>query len=66
MIFVDTSVWFARLVSGDSNHLRTTTWLGENAELLVTSDYCIDECLTLLSARERPSLAIEAGKEFFC
>lgn len=65
MIFVDTSVWFARLVSAEPNHLHITIGLGENQELLITSDYCVDETLTLLSLRERPSLAVEAGRELF-
>ena len=65
MIFVDISVWFARFVPKGLNHIRTTTWLDENSEVLTTSDYCVDEVLTLLSVRERPSLAVEAGREFF-
>ena len=63
MIFVDTGVWFARFVPKDPNHERVTAWFAGNAEPLVTSDYCIDETLTLLSVRERPNLAIEAGRE---
>jgi predicted nucleic acid-binding protein len=63
MIFVDTSVWFARFVPKDPNHERVTAWFAHNAEPLLTSDYCVDETLTLLSVRERPSLAIEAGRE---
>ena len=65
MIFVDTSVWFARFVPSDLDHHRATTWLGSNSEPLVTSDYCVDETLTLLSVRQRPQLAIEAGRERF-
>jgi len=63
MIFVDTSVRFARFVPKDPNHERVTTWFAHNAEPLLTSDYCVDETLTLLSVRERPNLAIEAGQE---
>src|SRR6476660_9423681 len=63
MIFVDTGVWFARFVPKDPNHERVTAWFAGNTEPLLTSDYCVDETLTLLSVRERPSLAIEAGRE---
>jgi predicted nucleic acid-binding protein len=65
MIFVDTGVWFARFVPKDSNHERVVAWFTSNKEALVTTDYCVDETLTLLSARERPYLAIEAGRELF-
>lgn len=63
MIFVDTSVWFARFVPRDIDHGRVTSWFASNKEPLITSDYCVDEVLTLISVRERPSLAIQAGLE---
>ena len=65
MIFVDTGAWFARFVPDDPDHARVTTWFAANRELLVTSDYCVDETLTLLAARKRPALAIEAGRALF-
>lgn len=65
MIFVDTGVWFARFVPRDPNHQRVTDWFTNNAEPLLTSDYCVDETLTLIAVRERPRLAIEAGRELF-
>lgn len=64
-IFVDTSAWFARFVPDDPNHARVGAWFASNTTPLVTSDYCIDETLTLLAARKRPRLAIEAGKALF-
>jgi uncharacterized protein len=65
MIFVDTGVWFARFVSDDPNHSLITTWLDTNAEVLITSDYCVDETLTLIAARKRSKLAIAAGRHLF-
>ena len=65
MIFVDTGVWFARFVPRDPNHDRVTAWFAANSQPLLTSDYCIDETLTLISVRERPQLAIDAGSELF-
>lgn len=65
MIFVDSGAGFARLVPNDPDHTRVTTWFAANTELLVTSDYCVDETLTLLAARKRPTLAIEARQELF-
>jgi uncharacterized protein len=65
MIFVDTGAWFARFVSDDPAHDIVRAWFANNQELLITSDYCVDETLTLLAARKRPKLAIEAGHELF-
>jgi uncharacterized protein len=65
MIFVDTGAWFARFVPSDPDHERVAEWFAANTDLLVTSDYCVDETLTLLAARGRPKLAIEAGQLLF-
>src|SRR5687768_993928 len=65
MIFVDTSAWFARFVPDDPQHQRMLTWFAANSRPLVTTDYCVDETLTLLIVRKRPKLAIEAGRGFF-
>jgi predicted nucleic acid-binding protein len=65
MIFVDTGAWFARFVPDDPDHVRVTAWFANNLDLLVTSDYCVDETLTLLAVRKRPKLAIEAGRLLF-
>ena len=65
MIFVDTGVWFARFVADDPDHIRVAEWFSANRERLITSDYCVDETLTLLATRKRPKLAIEAGRELF-
>lgn len=64
-IFVDTGAWFARFVPDDPDHARVAHWFATNTDLLITSDYCVDETLTLIAARKRPKLAIEAGKELF-
>ncbi len=63
MIFVDTGAWFARFVRDDPNHLRVADWLSANQEPLLTSDFCVDETLTLLVARKRPLVAMEAENE---
>ena len=46
--FVDTSAWFAAVVPSDPNHPRAVGWLQNNSSVLVTTDYIIDELLTLL------------------
>ncbi|MCC6491669.1 MAG: hypothetical protein IT424_01460 [Pirellulales bacterium] len=65
MIFVDTGAWFARFVPDDPHHARLKAWFAANSEPLLTTDDCVDETLTLLMARKRPKLAIEAGLQFF-
>ncbi|MGH7177197.1 MAG: type II toxin-antitoxin system VapC family toxin [Tepidisphaeraceae bacterium] len=65
MIFVDTGAWFALLIPDDTDHLAASGWLAQNRELLVTSDYVIDETLTLLKARGQMSRALASGRDAF-
>lgn len=65
MIFVGTGVWYARIVPDDPHHIRVKDWLESNSTPLVTSDYCVDETLTLIAARKRPDLALVAGRHMF-
>jgi len=65
MIFVDTGVWYARFVPDDPNHVRVVSWLDANPSLLITSDYCVDETLTLIASRKRSGLAMVAGRHLF-
>ena len=50
---------------GDPSHARTKAWFDSNTDSLVTTDYCVDETLTLLLARGRLPRALEAGRAFF-
>jgi hypothetical protein len=63
VIFVDTGAWFARFAQDDPVHARVKAWFTANNEPLVTSDYCVDDTLTLLVARRRYKLAYEAGRQ---
>lgn len=65
MIFVDTGAWFAFVVPTDPNHAVAGVWLENNTEILITSDYVVDETLTLLRARGEDRRAIELGETFF-
>lgn len=65
MIFVDTSAWFASVVPTDSDHLDAARWLAANTESLLTTDYVIDETLTLLRARGERRRALMLGEQFF-
>jgi hypothetical protein len=65
MTFVDTSAWFAYFVPIDLNHGRVRQGVASLRDELVTSDYCIDETLTLLVARGEMRRAFDAGRAFF-
>ena len=65
MIFVDTSAWFASVVPSDSDHRAASMWLAQNTQPLLTTDYVIDETLTLLRTRREAQRAISLGEAFF-
>lgn len=49
--FVDTSAWFAFFVPTDINHKVVTTPLLKNNKRLLTTDFILDELLSLLRVR---------------
>jgi predicted nucleic acid-binding protein len=51
VIFADTGAWFAAYVPNAPEHMAARAWLDGNTEPLVTTDYVIDELLTLLRVR---------------
>jgi predicted nucleic acid-binding protein len=65
MIFVDTGAWFAAVVPTDPDHLAASRWLAGNTEPLLTTDYVVDETLTLLRARGERARALLIGEGFF-
>lgn len=63
MIFVDTGAWFAAYAPTDPDHAAAIRFLSSMHEPLITTDYVIDELLTLLrmrGLRQRARLAGEA------
>ena len=65
MIFVDTGAWFAAAVPSDPDHLAASQWLTGNTEPLLTTDYVVDETLTLLRTRGERRRALLLGEAFF-
>lgn len=65
MIFTDTGAWFASVVPDDEDYEKAIRWLKQNRELLLTTDYIVDETLTLLKARGENQKALEIGELFF-
>ena len=61
MIFVDTSAWYARYAPRDANHSAAKAFHLANHLPLVTTDYVIDETLTLFKARGNSEIAFRIG-----
>ncbi len=61
-VFVDTGAWFAYFVRRDPDHAAATAWVRQNRQPLVTTDYVIDELLTLTKIRESYRVAVAAGE----
>lgn len=61
MIFVDTGAWYAAEVEDDPNHAAARRFLSQLARgthgALLTTDYVLDEAMTLLRSRRGPSSA---------
>ena len=65
MIFVDSGGWFASVVTDDDDYEMARIWLQKNKEPLFTTNYIVDETLTLLRARGENQKALEVGNLFF-
>lgn len=61
-VFVDTGPWYASVVPADPRHGDTLAWLRKNDAPLVTTDYVIDETLTLLRSRGESARATALGR----
>jgi len=62
MIFVDSGAWFSSLVPSDPDFAAATSWLAQNREPLFTTDFILDETLTLLRVRGQQRRALEFGE----
>ena len=58
MTFVDSSAWFASVVPRDPGHGAIVAYMGSYPGVLLTTDYVIDEALTLLRSRGEGARAI--------
>jgi len=65
VIFADTSALFAYGVSSSTFHEEARKWVRRNQVPLITTDYIIDETLTLMRARRQPARAIRIGELLF-
>jgi predicted nucleic acid-binding protein len=65
MIFVDTSAWAALFVLDDPLNTTARDFCEQNQDTLLTSDYVLDELLTLLQTRFTLQAAIRAGQSLW-
>ncbi len=65
MVFVDTSGWFASIISTDQDHKIAREWFLQNRKPLFTTDYVVDETLTLFRSRGENTRALQIAEEFF-
>lgn len=64
-IFVDTGAWFAYFVPSDPDHPAASELFDKNTHPLITTDYIVDELLTVLKVRGEFQRALEIGPSFF-
>lgn len=64
-IFVDTSAWYALFDKDDNNHAQANYFYKNNTFPLVTTDYILDESLTLIKKRLGHAKAVEIGKSLW-
>ncbi len=65
MTFVDSGAWYALFVPDDPNHTAAINWFAANPGRLLTTDYVVDETLTLLRARGHKRKALDFGRSAF-
>ena len=65
MIFVDSGAWFSSIVPWDPDHASAIRWLRQNADPLLTTDYVVDETLTLFRSRGERRRALDTANGFF-
>jgi predicted nucleic acid-binding protein len=65
MIFVDSGAWFATIVPSDQDYRVAKSWFDTNDDMLVTSNFIVDETLTLFRARGETRHAEHIGTLFF-
>lgn len=65
MIFMDAGAVYSLFVPSEARHEDVQRWYDANKEPLITTDYCVDELLTLLVARKRSALVLTVGWQLF-
>jgi predicted nucleic acid-binding protein len=64
-IFVDTSAWYAIIDKNDRDHAAAVAKIPILGYSLITSNYVLDEIITLLKIRLGPTIAITFGQKLW-
>ena len=64
-IFVDTSAWYAYIDRSDADHAGAVKLVKELNRPLITSNYILDEILTLVKVRIGSHIAINLGRKLW-
>ncbi len=62
-VFVDTAGWYALLDRDDQDHVKADKWFREEERTLLTSDYVLDETLTLARQKLGHGPAVTFGEK---
>ena len=62
---MDTGARFALFVPSDPDHSTARDWFDRNTGPLLTTDYVVDELMTLFKMRGEYSRALEVGPRLF-
>lgn len=65
MIFTDTGGWFSMTVPSDPHYAAAQRWFAQNRQPLLTTNFIVDETLTLLRGRGQNTRALALGQQFF-
>lgn len=65
MTIVDSGAWFATFVNTDPDHALAAAWYDGNEDSLITTDYIVDETLTLLRARGQRRTSLRVGEQLW-
>jgi len=63
-IFVDSSAWYALVNARDKNHLAAKRFL-EAGHRLLTTNFVIDETITLVLVRKGYQAAVDLGEQLW-
>lgn len=64
LVFVDTAAWFALVDQDDRNHVEAKNWYTDATAHLISTDYILDETLTLMQRKLGHNVAVQFGERF--
>ncbi len=65
MIFADTGAWYALVDSSDKNHKKSVGFINDLKHPLITSNFVVDETLTLVKNKLGYDVAKEIGEKLW-